>query len=191
MKTNGVGTLDDAYLEWLYGKVGAIRNRNPARSYWKLIKQLYATQFIWFIRNDNNRSADGLDLRIEFLEETDYDIDDPYHLWMDMECSMLEMLIALSRRLAFETDDSEVRWFWRLMQNLEIDRYTDELYEISIQEEVEEALYRVNNRTYSRDGVGGLFPLRNARRDQRKVELWYQMSSYLLEGDTVNNGPRN
>lgn len=188
--TNAPGTLDDAYFEWLYGQIGAVRNRNPARSYWLLAKQLYTTPFLWFIPNDDNRVEDGKELRFEFLDFTGFILDDPRELWLDLECSMLEMLIALSRRLAFESDRPPLEWFWRLMQNLELERYSDDLYEIAIQEEVEETLNRINHRTYSADGTGGLFPLRDATHDQRKIELWYQMSSYLLEGEYVDNLPR-
>jgi len=179
---NVSGTLDDAYFEWLYSQIGAVRNRNPARSYWKLCRQLYTTEFTWFIPNDDNRIEDGRELRLEFLNDIDHQMEDPTGHWMALGCSMFEMLIALARRVAFETDRSPVEWFWRLMHNLELMKYTDELYEISILEEVEEVLTQLNDRTYLPDGHGGLFPLQRPAQDQREVELWYQMSAYLLEG---------
>lgn len=182
MMSNGEGTLDDAYFEWLYSQVGAVRNRNPSRSYWKLLKQLYTKEFQWFIPNDDNRVEDGKELRLRFLEETGYTLVDPRGLWMNLGCSMLEMMIALARMAAFESDGSAVEWFWRFMHNLEIEKYSDARYDRYVAKEVEEVLNRVIHRKYDRDGVGGLFPLRNASRDQRRVELWYQMSSYLLEG---------
>lgn len=188
--TNGRGTLDDHYLEWLYSQFAPVKVRNPSRTYWKLAKQMYTKPFYWFVPNDDNRVADGKDLRIEFLETTGYILDDPYQLWLELDCSMLEMLIALARRVSFESEEDPVAWFWRLVTNLELERYSDDIYEIAVSEEVEEALDRINQRTYSSDGVGGLFPLRNPTQDQRTVELWYQMSSYLLEGEYVNNYPR-
>ena len=109
---------------------------------------------------------------------------------MDLDCSMLEMLIALSDRTAFQTDGRLEEWFWRFMHNLELDRYSDDLYEISIQEEVEDTLTRVIWRKYAQDGTGGLFPLRHPDHDQRKIELWYQMSAYILEGLYVNTVPQ-
>jgi hypothetical protein len=36
-------------------------------------------------------------------------------------------------------------------------------------------------RTYDRRGHGGLFPLQRSNRDQRRVEIWYQLSEYLLQ----------
>lgn len=190
MTTDAHGTLDDVYLEWLYGQIGSVRNRNPERSYWNLARQLYTKEFTWFVPNDDNRVEDGKDLRLEFIDQVD--LSDVYvdPNWSDLGCSMFEMLIALARMAAFESDGRTFEWFWRFIHNLELDRYTDDLWEISIQEEVEEALDRVIDRSYSADGTGGLFPLRNAEHDQRKVELWYQMSAYILEGRYVNIRPR-
>lgn len=179
--TDASGTLDDVYLEWLYGKVGAVSNRNPGRSYWRLMSQLYSIPFNWFVHNDDNRVLDGLDLRIEFLAEVDQTPDDPSGDWLNLECSFLEMLIALARRVSFDTPDSLYEWFWIFMKNLELDRYNDEIYEIAIQEEVAEVVKRVIDRRYSRNGDGGLFPLEKTPNDQRKVELWYQMQEYLME----------
>lgn len=189
--TNGEGTLDDAYLEWLYSHIGSVKSRNPERSYWKLALQLYTTPFKTLIINDSNRAEDGKELRGLFLEQTRYPLSRlEKDLFMDLECSMLEMLIALSDRVAFQTDDKLEGWFWRFMHNLGgFERYSDDLYEISIQEEVEEALTRVVWRTYSEDGTGGLFPLRHPDHDQRKIELWYQMSAYILEGLYVHATP--
>lgn len=178
------GTINDRYFEWLYSKVAMVRNRNPARSYWELTRVLFSTEYTWFVPNDDNRVEDGKLLRLEYIDEHgDEGVDD---LWMDLGCSYLEMLIALGGRLAFESEGSAGQWFWKLMSNLELHTYTDDIFEISIKEEVEEALERVSMRTYAADGDGGLFPLKRPSQDQRDVELWYQMSSYLLEG----HGPR-
>lgn len=192
MTINASGTLDDVYLTWLYGQVSSVQNRNPDHNHWLLLKQLYMKQFDGFVPNDDNRVADGKDLRIEFLQTTGYPLDDPYGHWFDLGCSMLEMIIALARRAAFEDESlgSPVEWFWRMIHNLELDGYTDNVFEISIQEEVEEVLDRLNSRRYSYDGSGGLFPLRRATEDQRTVELWTQMSAYLLESNYANNRPR-
>ena len=49
-------------------------------------------------------------------------------------------------------------------------------------------LNKIIDRGYSRRGVGGLFPLKYSKNDQRKVELWYQMHSYLIENYYVDGG---
>lgn len=175
------GTIDDNYFEWLYGKIASVRNRNPSRSYWELCKQLYQTEFIWTVPNDDNREGDGKELRFDFMYEAHIDEVEPD--WLDLECSVLEMLIALANRAAFESSDEPITWFWILMENIGLRDLTDEMYDDESYLLIESVIDRVLNRTYKRNGDGGLFPLRNAEEDQRKVELWYQMSAYLLERD--------
>lgn len=183
------GTVYDQYFEWLCGRVVSLRAKNPEYTHWKLLRQLYSTPFEWYIPNDDNRVAHGLELRVMWVRETHQDV--PDRDWLELSCSVLEVLVALSDRLVFEAGGSVGPWFWKLVENLGIAKYTDDIYEISIEEEVDEVLDRLINRTYDRDGSGGLFPLRQDPRDQRKVEILYQMSSYLLENDFINIGPRS
>lgn len=191
--TTDEARIDDAYFEWLYGQVGPLKNRNPERNFWHLCRRLHSTEFIWFVPNDDNRVEDGKELRLEFLSSTPRSFEDPHGLWQDLGCSMFEMLVALAKLAAFESERSQVEWFWRLMHNLGLDRYSDKVYAHSVRdgidEGVDEILEQLNNRTYRRNGVGGLFPLRRAREDQREVELWYQLSSYLQEGHYVETRP--
>ena len=192
MTVNGDGALDDVYLTWLYSLVSSVQNTNPSNNHWKLLRVLYTTAFYGYIPNDDNRSADGKDLRIEFLQSTGYPLYDPYGNWFDLDCSVLEMILALARRASYEDEaqGSPVEWFWRMIHNLELDGYTDDIFEISVQETIEEVLARLNTRKYARNGAGGLFPLSTTRIDQRTVELWTQMSAYLLEGTYANSQPR-
>lgn len=94
---------------------------------------------------------------------------------------MLELLIGLSRRLSFEEDGDSRRWFWQLLTNVNLAQYNDK--EKLPLATVDEVLQRVIWRTYNTNGIGGLFPLNNPSKDQREVELWYQMSAYLLDVD--------
>lgn len=173
------GTLDDRYFEWLYGLIGAVRNRNPARSYWLFAKQLYSKEFVWLVPNDDNRVEDGKELRYEFLAEQGTDEVDPE--WMDLGCSMLEMLVALAHRASFDTGKDPGEWFWLLMQNAGLSGFNDKAYSAAAEKEIDEKLERIIYRTYAPNGKGGLFPLHNPTRDQRKVELWYQMAEYIME----------
>ena len=183
--TTNQGTLDDLYLEWLYDQVAAAGNPNPDRSYWTLVRHLYVRQFTWSVPNDDNRAEDGRYLRHEFLDVTGYILDDVGQMWFDLECSMLEMLIALSRRAAFQSGKESGDWFWHFMDNLGLRYMTDKNFGLAEEREVEEVLDRVINRTYSADGNGGLFPLHRPQEDQREVELWYQMMLYLMSGRGV------
>jgi hypothetical protein len=174
--------LDEIYLKWLYSQVASTRWKNPTRTYWRLLRQLYTKEFVWFVPNDDNRATEGRDLREEFLETSGLDIVDEN--WMTLGCSFLEMLISLSRRLEFETRTGAREWFWCLLRNLGLGDVTDAV-ENPQPETIDEILNAVIWRTYQFNGQGGLFPLLKPDRDQRQVELWYQLNAYLIELQTA------
>jgi hypothetical protein len=89
----------------------------------------------------------------------------------------------LANRLSFETDIDPTIWFWELLNNLGLSEYANLDRIRSSIKEINSILSTLNKREYEEDGYGGLFPLRNPGKDQRKVEIWYQMSAYLLEND--------
>ena len=169
--------LDELYFKWLYSQISSVKLKNPSRTYWNLFRLLFTKEFVWIVPNDDNRIEDGKDLRYEFLAEKKMSNEDPD--WFEMGCSMLELFIGLARRLAFETNGNQDEWFWELCANLGLREYNDQAN--IPQKEIEEKLDRVIWRTYSRSGKGGLFPLDRPERDQRDVELWYQLSAYILE----------
>lgn len=169
--------LDRLYLTWLYNQVGDVKVSNKSLTYWNLFRQLHSTEFIWLVPNDDNRVEDGRALRYEWIGESGFPVDPN---WWTFGCSFLEMLIGISRRLAFEGDGHAGVWFWHLISNLGLQTCTDAV--VYDHDEVDERINAVIWRTYDNNGRGGLFPLRHARCDQREVELWYQMSAYLLEG---------
>jgi hypothetical protein len=92
--------FDELYLHWLYGQFGSVNVQSKSRTYWGLARLLYKKEFVWLVPNDDNRRDDGKDLRWEFMNDTG---EEPGDEWLSLECSMLEMLIGLSRRLSFET----------------------------------------------------------------------------------------
>ena len=174
--------IDEGYLEWLYSQVGAASNRNPARSHWSLTKQLHTKPFRSAVSRDDNRAVDGIALRTEFLNEFQL-VADP--VWLRMEASMLEVLVALSRRAAFVSDGVPLEWFWKMLQNIELHRYTDDIYDEAVYEAVDRAIEIVLGRNYRPNGLGGFFPLHHPHQDQRRTELWYQLNSYILENTDI------
>lgn len=171
------GRLDDLYFDWLYKQVALTKSSNPSKNYWNLARQLFTTEFVWFVPNDDNRVEDGRCLRYEFIEDLELEDVDPD--WMDVGCSMFEMLIGLSRRLSFQANGQPRDWFWHLIDNLRLRNYNDRVSFDS--GNVKEVLDTVIWRTYEENGYGGLFPLACPDEDQRDVEIWYQLNAYLLE----------
>lgn len=169
--------LDELYFVWLYGQVGKVEIDHPARSYWDLLKILYTKEFVWFVPNDDNRVEDGRDLRLEFA--ADEGIADVDQSWLQLGCSMLEMLVALSRRLSFLGEGEARTWFWLMLENIKLDGYVD-ASSLDVKQ-IDKILDKVIWRTYTARGVGGLFPLKRTTDDQRKVEIWYQLNAYLIE----------
>jgi hypothetical protein len=169
--------LDELYFIWLYRQVANPDVADPAFTYWKLLKELYTKEFVWLVPNDDNRIVDGKELRVEFIQDeglTEVDLD-----WIELGCSMFELMVGLSRRLSFEAEGEPHYWFWNMMENIGLQKYSDERRLARIH--INKVLDRVIFRTYDPDGRGGLFPLNHSTQDQRNVELWYQLSAYVLE----------
>lgn len=171
--------LDERYSDWLYSQVCSVEAKTPSRTYKNLFHILYTKEFVWLVPNDDNRLEDGKDLRYEFLEGEGIDPDHRDQYWMQLGCSMLELFVAIARRLSFEAEGDPSGWFHELLENLDLSQYTDRA-DID-KDHILEVLDRVIWRTYDSDGSGGLFPLQDPHEDQTKVELWYQLSSYILE----------
>ena len=149
------------------------------KQFGSLLKHLYETEFYFSIDNDGNRSEDGLLLRDEYCERYgDVLIPNP--------CCILEMLIGVSRRLEFIFFGSRYErpygeWFWILIDNLGLEYFDNAQIDYLGLEEVNTILDIWMHRTYDRSGEGGLFPLRRAKVDQRKVEVWFQMMAWVAE----------
>lgn len=171
------------YFDWLCDK---IHLNDVTGNYNQLVRALFNTKYKAIIQNDINRYDDGIALRESFIVDA---IDKSIKSYeeLDKPCSMLEMLVALAgridRMLADECcEDQSYRWFWEMIRNLGLDQYTDEEYmDYGGLYGIDTILLRVIERTYAKDGSGGLFPLKRPDNDQRKLEIWYQMNAYLLE----------
>jgi hypothetical protein len=87
------------------------------------------------------------------------------------------MLVGFAQRAAFQTDMPVRDWFWKMIENLRLDDYRQISAgdDLEIQSRLDTFIWR----TYTRDGSGGLFPMRRPKDDQRKVEIWYQFCEYV------------
>ena len=171
--------IDNDYFEWLSDIV--CRNRFSDRvSYKKLLRRLHQIEFRYSIAHDANRAEDGIDLRYRFAY--DYPGIEDAERYLGGPCSILEMMVALAIRCE-ETimDDPRYgnrtgQWFWGMVVNLGLGSMSDGQYN---EQRVNEAIEQFLDREYSPDGRGGLFTVRNARRDLRDVEIWVQLLWYL------------
>ena len=180
MKNNNVSR---EYCEWLKFKVGLKRFGNTVGgTYRDLFDILYDTSFVSVLELDNNRCKDGQGLRWEFAFEQGYRTHDQ----LEGACSVLEVILALAIKYASdigEGDDIQVSsCFWRMIDNLGLLKFTDvALDSVEAHHEMTHILDCFMDRDYEYNGEGGLFPLMDPKEDQREVELWYQMSAYLME----------
>lgn len=169
-------SLNERYFNWLIQETKLIEAGVPNEEHLKMLHILYTKDFVWFVPNDDNRWADGVELREEFLRKTETFLEPEEGQWMELGCSMLELLLGLSRRFAFMTHRHSPECFWELLGNVGLDDLRDA-------ERINYILDQIIWRTYEDNGKGGLFPLDHSEEDQRKVELWYQLNLYVLERD--------
>ena len=173
----------DPYFDWLCILVGGNASH---RGYSELLDCLHEKTFKPKMQMDANRGNDGLQLRVDFQNE--------HGPWGSSTnrgpCSYFELLVGLAKRMSFlmhgEGHSHTEFYFWRLICNLGLIKCTDDRW-VNMNGEffVDDAVYRVNERCFCADGDGGLFPLRHYERDQRGVEIWYQMQAWLMENSDV------
>jgi hypothetical protein len=169
--------LENVYFNWLCAKVVDKETFPVTDHYWKLLRKLHTTEFVWMMSGDDNRAEDGKELRRDFILAADMP-DNPE--WRTVVgCSVLEMFIAFAKRAEFQTDMPMRDWFWEFIDNLGLDQYDDRSR--FDEKTVETILDQFIWRTYHPNGIGGLFPLDYPREDQREVEVFYQFCNYLVD----------
>ena len=174
--------ISNEYFEWMYHLV--CNNQYNKVSYRKLLSYLHTVKFYAIIPMDDNRRKDGISFRYRFGTENGYS-NDYIKEYLDIrDCSVLEMIIALSFRVEeqlasdFNYGNRTGQWFWNMIVNLDLGCMNDKNFDISYCE------YVVNNfleRKYARNGKGGLFTIENPPEDVRNVEIWCQFMWYLNE----------
>ena len=177
------GGVVEQYFDWLYSHIGVVSDLAPHRSFFLLAGVLFDIPFRWSIDMDSNREGDGRYLRYMFSEEVGAD---DSALDLLGEGTVLEVLIALAKIMNFQVPGDHDRgvaiWFWRLLENLELESFNDEaFFEADLDPVCREIIDGWLDRSYSYSGAGGIFPLTHPKTDQRSEELWCQCSAYLME----------
>ena len=169
----------DKYFTWLVKQVTTKGYVSKRTAYSQVLKKLYSTPFSWIIEKDENRAADGLDLRHDFAEEDGHSLH-IIDLYLDGHCSILEMMVALARRCEIHimSDDSvgdrTSLWFWTMIDNLGLGDFTNQEYDETL---INAILSRFLERRYKRNGEGGLFVLNG--KNMKDAEIWYQANWYF------------
>ena len=147
---------------------------------------MHQKEFVWVIGNDDNRIGDARDLKRFFMMEI-FGVDITSSMMyphptapVSLPSSILEVLIGISKRMAFMLDVDPRDSAWELVENLRLHRFANPIrdYQVDV---INEALESLVFRTYRSNGLGGFFPLRHSERDQTQLEIWYQMSDYIAE----------
>lgn len=161
----------DDYHEWLCDLV-------RYSEFDELFRVLDSTKFIYTLDLDSNRASDGMMLRTEYTSESGY------YVKGKGPCSVLEMLIGLARRMDYmigdsqENEDRTCECFWEMIDNLGLGEYKDDRFD---EGKVREILDVWMRRQFCTDGKGSIFPLVYPAKDQRNLQIWYQMSEYIFE----------
>jgi hypothetical protein len=175
---------DGWYFDALYNVVASDREKVTDLSYRMLLSVLDGVEFKDTRGVDSNRIHDAQELRADLIAEEDLDhtIVRPFP-----NVSLLEVMIAIANRLGQITGDEDTAfWFWEMISNLVLDGIDDTEFwsdPVSYENEILDRADDVININYDRDGLGGLFLLREgvAPQDMRDTELWYQMQYYANE----------
>ena len=179
--------LNDLYFDWIFDFVGI------NEKYDKLTRYLNSKDFYYLLPMDENREADGIDLRYRFAYENHLDYRMVCHYLDNRPCSILEMMVALSLRCFQIVKDSAPSFdvynlFNDMLESLQLSYMDDQHFNMIIADEI---LCAFLERKYSKNGVGGLFTLNHCLRDLTKDEIWCQAMWYLnekLEENDVQRG---
>lgn len=170
--------MDDGYFLWLLRRLGLSDPEDYEYAY--LCKIMHNYTFYPLLTQDENRCKDGERYRVYYMEQEGACQPNLGG------CTVLELLISLAEKMAYELCESpyesEVRrWFEEMVENLGLTWAVNDTLmenpggEAAIEDVLEDMIFR----RYGRDGFGGLFPVDSGEYDQRRAELMVQMNNYL------------
>lgn len=178
-------------------------SKHKSNDYTKLCSLLHRTPFVVLNPMDDNRVSDAKQLRSKWLSTIyvrDERLKEEYAKDINsIPISMFEILVALAIHIndyvLADPDKPELpaNLFWNFIDNIVAygqfgSKYT-KASQVLINDKwcdftektMSASLDRIINRTYHPDGVGGLFPLKDPKINQRKEELWTCCMAYINE----------
>lgn len=142
---------------------------------------MHQVEFSALVPYDENRIAVAAGLRNQFQKFAVSLGPGEIADLMEPNASVFEVLIGLAAQADDMIPLTIQSWFSNFIENLGLDRYTDEYLERRSPWPAERIINTFNNRAYRPNGRGGIFPLKHPQHDQREVELWYQMGAYMTQ----------
>lgn len=167
------------YFEWLYDLGFHVSKRNHI-SYKKVAWLLFDTEFTWTIPLDENRASDGLYLRIEFANDVYGDSGMAKNIHGG--CSVLELMVGLALRAERDFTGTMAgkpdihHWISDMFSSTGLVEYDDNNFD---HPRVSRIVSTVIDRTYSKNGKGGLFYIPKVDADMTELELWSQLMRYI------------
>lgn len=169
-----------AYRDWIIDSMNVLEE-----DYRPLLKVLYNIPFHCELSEDENRLADGIEIRKVWLEEYFPDPDlDIY--WGP--ANILEVLLGVARRIEFQIygRDGYLEWdlariFWDLIENLGILGYFGPLNPEEI-EEIEQISWDFMTKKRHKNALCcNIFHFASKKRQYWRMSIWDQMGLYIAE----------
>lgn len=170
------------YFKWLINIVDDVEKTE----YLLVYKMLFDKEFYAVIDMDENRAKDGVELRTKFIDHLGGNRP-PGEITPIGPCRCLEMMVALAIEIENQVGDSRKErtdkiWMKYMIENLGLSRYKDSVfYKLAEFDKISRIIDNFVDREYDKSGFGGLWPLNNPTKNQRKVEIWYQFLAWYRE----------
>lgn len=160
--------------------------------YTALLSILFNEKYVWRLPMDENREVWGRLIREEYLDHLSLEDREGWEKSLDGECSVLEMLIALAwsmeKTFGLQNEKSTPKWFWMMLSNLDIAKYTDSITGTKESETIQSILRTWMDGKYdNHTGVGSPFPLKTpmfVTADDfglQNVDAWRMAQLYMTQ----------
>lgn len=183
MEYNSANTC---YFDWLTNIVMPGGQTRDHKSYHRLIAMLFDSKFYPLMNTDDARVDDVYAMRSQYTDIVHMDpaSADGFVRQGFPSCSMLELMVALARRMEnhimadSEYGDRTSQWFWEMVSSLGLSSMDDSNFDDRLSGVV---ISQFVNREFAKNGCGSLFTIHNPDIDMRDLDLWYQMHAYINE----------
>ena len=152
-----------------------------------MVKALYSIEFMYTEELDRNRIDAVVSSQMDWAEDVGYWSPEDTHFISVFEVLAVMAIDAEEEIMTNEEyGDRTWMWFWDMVKNLGLNRYTNvlchRLGQRIFERDIDNIISVFLNRDYDPDGSnGGAFIIKHPREDLRDVQLWQQMMWWLSE----------